>query len=49
MLNSAQQFMRQAWWTAAFPGLALSILALGLGLLADGVNDMLDPRGGGRS
>jgi peptide/nickel transport system permease protein len=49
MLNSAQQFMRQAWWTAALPGLALSILAMGLGLLADGVNDMLEPRGGGRS
>jgi peptide/nickel transport system permease protein len=49
MLNNAQQYMRQAWWTAAFPGLALSLMALGLGLLADGINDFLDPRRGDQS
>ncbi|HEY4200588.1 MAG TPA: ABC transporter permease [Devosiaceae bacterium] len=44
MLNNAQQFMRQAWWTAAFPGLAISLLAMGMALLADGINDFLNPR-----
>jgi len=44
MLNNAQQYMRQAWWTAAFPGLAISLLAMGLALLADGINDFLNPR-----
>ena len=44
MLNSAQQYMRQAWWTAAFPGAAITLMALGLALLADGVNDFLNPR-----
>jgi peptide/nickel transport system permease protein len=44
MLNTAQQFMRQAWWTAAFPGAAISILAMALALLADGINDFLNPR-----
>jgi peptide/nickel transport system permease protein len=44
MLNTAQQYMRQAWWTAAFPGAAISILAMGLALLADGINDFLNPR-----
>ena len=44
MLNNAQQYMRQAWWTAAFPGLAISMMAMGVALLADGVNDLLDPR-----
>jgi peptide/nickel transport system permease protein len=44
MLNSAQQYMRQAWWVATFPGLAISITAMGLALLADGINDFLNPR-----
>jgi peptide/nickel transport system permease protein len=44
MLNTAQEFMRQAWWTAAFPGAAISLMAMGLALLADGINDFLNPR-----
>lgn len=44
MLNNAQQYMRQAWWVALFPGLAISITAMGLALLADGINDFLNPR-----
>ncbi len=44
MLNTAQQFMRQAWWTAAFPGAAISLMAMGLALVADGINDFLNPR-----
>jgi peptide/nickel transport system permease protein len=44
MLNSAQQYMRQGWWTATFPGLAISLTAMGLALLADGINDFLNPR-----
>ena len=44
MLNTAQQYMRQAWWVAAFPGLALSITAIALALMADGINDFLNPR-----
>lgn len=45
MLNGAQEFMRQAWWTAAFPGIAISLMALGMALLADGINDFFNPRG----
>jgi peptide/nickel transport system permease protein len=44
MLNNAQQYMRQAWWVALFPGLAISLTAMGLALLADGINDFLNPR-----
>ena len=44
MLNNAQQYMRQAWWVATFPGLAISLTAMGLALLADGINDFLNPR-----
>lgn len=44
MLNSAQPYLRQAWWTGAFPGLAITLMALALSLLADGINDFFNPR-----
>jgi peptide/nickel transport system permease protein len=44
MLNDAQQFVRQAWWMSAFPGLAITVTVLGLNLLADGLNEAWDPR-----
>jgi peptide/nickel transport system permease protein len=44
MLNNAQQYMRQAWWIATFPGLAISLTAMALALTADGINDFLNPR-----
>lgn len=44
MLYNAQQFMRQAWWLAAFPGLALSLAVLGVNLLADGLTAAWTPR-----
>jgi peptide/nickel transport system permease protein len=44
MLNNAQQYMRQAWWIATFPGLALSLTAMAFALTADGINDFLNPR-----
>ena len=44
MLNNAQQYIRQAWWTVTFPGIALCLLTLGIALLSDGLNDALNPR-----
>jgi peptide/nickel transport system permease protein len=44
MLNNAQQYIRQAWWTVTFPGIALCLLTLGIALLSDGLNDSLNPR-----
>ena len=44
MLNSAQRFLFQAWWTAAFPGAAIFVTVLGFNLLGDGLNDALNPR-----
>jgi peptide/nickel transport system permease protein len=44
MLNSAQQFLRYAWWTATFPGLAICLMTLGIALISDGLNDALNPR-----
>jgi ABC-type transport system substrate-binding protein len=44
MLYNAQQFMRRAWWLAAFPGLALSLAVLGINLLGDGFTAAWTPR-----
>ena len=44
MLGNAQQFIRNAWWMALFPGLAIFLVVLGLNLFGDGLNDALNPR-----
>jgi peptide/nickel transport system permease protein len=44
MLNSAQQYLRYAWWTATFPGIAICLMTLGVALSSDGLNDALNPR-----
>ena len=44
MLHNGQRFMRQAWWLAAFPGLALSLAVLGVNLLGDGLTGAWTPR-----
>jgi ABC-type dipeptide/oligopeptide/nickel transport system permease subunit len=36
--------VRQAWWTAAFPGIAIMLVVLAINLLGDGLRDWLDPR-----
>jgi len=47
MLYNAQPFLRSAWWTAAFPGLAILLTVLGFNLLGDGLNDVFNPRNRG--
>jgi peptide/nickel transport system permease protein len=32
------------WWTALFPGLAIVVLALGISLMGESLNDLADPR-----
>jgi peptide/nickel transport system permease protein len=44
LLSAARTLMPVYWWTAAFPGLAISIAVLGFNLLGDGLRDVLDPR-----
>jgi peptide/nickel transport system permease protein len=44
MLADGRDFMRQAWWLATFPGIAISAVVLGINLLGDGLRDALDPR-----
>jgi peptide/nickel transport system permease protein len=44
LLNDAQQFVREAWWMSAFPGIAITITVLALNLLADALNEAFNPR-----
>jgi peptide/nickel transport system permease protein len=43
-LRDAAAYVRQAWWTATFPGIAIMIVVLGLNLMGDALRDLLDPR-----
>ena len=45
MLSAGRDFMRDQWWIATFPGLAIVVTVLGFNLLGDGLRDSLDPRG----
>lgn len=44
MLSFGREFIREAWWFAFFPGLAIFITVLSLNLVGDGWRDALDPR-----
>ena len=43
-LRDAAIYIRRAWWTAAFPGLAIMVVVLGVNLLGDALRDAFDPR-----
>lgn len=43
MLADGRDYLRDAWWIAAFPGLAIMLTAAGSNFLGDGLRDMLDP------
>lgn len=44
IVAEGRQYLRNAWWICAFPGLAITLTVLGLNLLGDGLRDVLDPR-----
>jgi peptide/nickel transport system permease protein len=44
ILNAGRTYLRQAWWFAVFPGLAITVTVLGMNMLGDGLRDALDPR-----
>ncbi len=43
-IAEARQYLPNAWWYAAAPGLAIFVVVLGFNLLGDGLRDALDPR-----
>lgn len=44
MLLEGKGIMRQAWWVAVFPGVAITLVVLSFNVLGDGLRDVLDPR-----
>jgi len=48
MIGSSRVYLRQAWWTVTFPGLAIFITVLSLSLVGDWLNDFLNPKSKGR-
>jgi len=43
-IAESREFLPDAWWYAAAPGLAIFLTVMGFNLLGDGLRDMLDPR-----
>jgi peptide/nickel transport system permease protein len=43
MLSAAQGYLYRAPWYALFPGLAITIVVVGMNFFADGLQDALDP------
>jgi peptide/nickel transport system permease protein len=44
MLSIGRSNLREAWWLATFPGIAITMTVLAINLLGDGLRDVLDPR-----
>jgi len=44
MLSEGRQYLREQWWIATFPGIAIMLTVLALNVLGDGLRDALDPR-----
>ena len=49
MVGAARTVLRQAWWMALFPGLAIVLTVLALNLVGEGLNEGLDARLDGRT
>ncbi len=48
MLSTGRAYVATSWWLATFPGLAITVVVLGIILLGDRLRDVLDPRLRGR-
>jgi peptide/nickel transport system permease protein len=44
IIAEGRDYATEAWWVMVFPGIGISLAALGLNLLGDGLRDVLDPR-----
>lgn len=44
IIADGRDYAVEAWWIMLFPGVAISLAALGMNLLGDGLRDVLDPR-----
>ncbi len=46
MIGGGREALRTHWYMAAIPGVALALAVLGLNLLGDVLDDVMDPRRG---
>ena len=44
MISSGREQIFDQWWVAAFPGVAICIVALGFNVLGDGLRDVMDAK-----
>ena len=44
IIADGRDYAVESWWIMLFPGIAISLAALGMNLLGDGLRDVLDPR-----
>ena len=44
MIAESREFLPQAWWYAAAPGIAILLVVMGFNLVGDGLRDALDPK-----
>lgn len=44
MLSEGREYIQDAWWIAAFPGLAITLVTVGVSFFGDGLRDLLDPQ-----
>ena len=44
MIGANRDFLFEAWWPVALPGLAILVTVLGVSLIGDGLADALDPK-----
>ena len=44
MLADGRDYIQSAWWIAVVPGLAITVVVLGINLFGDWLRDYLDPR-----
>jgi peptide/nickel transport system permease protein len=44
IIAEGRDYATEAWWVMLFPGLGITLSALGLNLVGDGLRDVFDPR-----
>ncbi len=49
MVAIGRNYVLDQWWYCTFPGAAILITAIGFNLFGDGIQDLLDPKAGGRN
>jgi peptide/nickel transport system permease protein len=44
MLSAGRGFLKQGWWISVFPGVGILFTILGINLIGDGLNDIINPQ-----